>query len=215
MLYVACSGFPLPMSQYWGLFPSVEISDTRLGIPGGGTVRRMLREAPDGFAFTAIASKEFGESGFRRSDENKALIEAFSEFTERLGAKAIVFEAPEEFLPTKGSKTALKSFLAWLPDTLPRIVLDLPGWSAAEITKAVGKIPVTVAYDPLNEEAPPAADFVYMRLPGPAGFRSRYDDESIEAIQAHCAGIEAKEAFCVFRNIDMQANCTALLDKRK
>lgn len=210
MLFVACSGFPVPVSRYWGLFESVEISDTELGIPGAGTVRRWLRESPKGFAFTALAPKELGESGFRRTKENMALVEAFGEFSETLGARAIVFQAPEEFLPTKASKTAVKNFLSWLPDGLPRIVLDMPGWTPAEVVKVIGKRNAVTAYDPLLDEAPPKNEFVYARLPGPAGHRSRYDDDAMTAIGEHCATIEAELAFCVFRNIDMQANGSTL-----
>lgn len=125
MLFVACSGFPVPVSRYWGLFQAVEISDTELGIPGAGTVRRWLRESPKGFAFTALAPKEIGESGFRRTNENKELIEAIGEFAETLGAQAIVFQAPEEFDCTKGNKTAVKSFLSWLPDGLPLSLIHI------------------------------------------------------------------------------------------
>ena len=214
MLFVACSGFPVPVSRYWRLFKSVEISDTELGIPGAGTVRRWLRESPDGFAFTALAPKEIGESGFRRTKENMALIDAFGEFADTLGAEAIVFQAPEEFGPTAGSKTALKSFLGWLPDELPRLVIDLPGWKTSEIEKAIGDKNAVAAYDPLLDDQPKRRDFVYACLPGPAGHRSRYDEESVDKIHEHCMELEdADLAFCVFRNIDMQANGSALREK--
>ena len=52
MAVVACSGFPVPVSRYFREFEGVEISETELGIPGAGTVRRWLREAPEGFVFT-------------------------------------------------------------------------------------------------------------------------------------------------------------------
>lgn len=213
MLFVACSGFPVPVSRYWGLFNSVEISDTELGIPGAGTVRRWLRESPEGFAFTALAPKEIGESGFSRSKENMSLIVAFAELAETLGARAIVFQAPGDFAPTRATKTAIKSFLGWLPEGLPAVVLDLPGWKTSEVEKVVDKLGAAVAYDPLLDEAPTNKELVYARLPGPAGHRSRYDEDSVERIHAHCEAIDAKLAFCVFRNIDMQANGSALREK--
>ncbi|MEM1417067.1 MAG: DUF72 domain-containing protein [Myxococcota bacterium] len=211
MLFVACSGFPVPVSRYWGLFPAVEISDTELGIPGAGTVRRWLRESPDGFAFTALAPKALGESGFRRTKENAALVEEFAEFSKTLGAQAIVLQAPPEFEASKATKTALKSFLGWLPDTLPRVVLDLPSWGTEDAEAVAEGRPVSLAYDPLIWDAPVTSDMVYVRLPGPAGHRSRYDDDAIENIATHLEGIEAKTVFCVFRNIDMQANAASLL----
>ncbi|MEM9070545.1 MAG: DUF72 domain-containing protein [Myxococcota bacterium] len=211
MLYVACSGFPLPVSRYWSLFPAVEISDTHLAIPGAGTIRRWLRESPDGFAFTALAPKEVGESGFKKTKDNQAKIEAFGDFAEKLGAHAIVFQAPEEFKPSKATKTAIKAFVGWLPDGLPRVILDLPAWKPKDVVAACGKRPVIAAYDPLLEDAPDNDDFHYMRLPGPAGHRSRYDEDAVDAITEHCRKIE--RGFCVFRNIDMQANGTSVQQK--
>ena len=214
MLYVACSGFPLPVSRYWSLFGSVEISDTELGIPGAGTVRRWLRESPDGFAFTALAPKAISESGFRKTKENAALIEEFAKFAETLKAHAVVFRADDTFKATKATKTAIKAFVGWLPDDLPQVVIDLPAWKPKDVQAACGKKPVVVAYDPLLEQAPPAVvDFAYMRMPGPAGHRSRYDEESVDKIVEHCQAIEAEKAFCVFRNIDMQANATSVREK--
>ena len=215
MWFVACSGFPLPVSRYWGLFEAVEISETGLGIPGAGTVRRWLRESPKKFAFTAIAPNSLGESGFRKTKENKAVVEEFAAFADTLGARAVVFEGPETFKPTKQTKTALKSFISWLPKTLPPVVVDLPNWKPVDVAAACGKVPVIAAYDPLNDKPPPAADITYLRLPGPAGHRSRYDDESVDQIAEHCKGLDPELAFCVFRNIDMQANATALRQKLK
>ncbi len=217
MLYVACSGFPVPVSRYWSLFPAVEISDTELGIPGTGTIRRWLRESPDGFAFTALAPKELGESGFRKTKENKALITAFVDFCGNLGAQALVFQAPPEFKHGKASKAAVKAFLNWLPKDLPHLVMDLPSWKPADVASACGKRTVSAAYDPLLDEPPPETPFVYARLPGPAGHRSRYDEESVDEISAHCQTLQEKAelAFCIFRNIDMQANASGVLAKLK
>lgn len=219
MLYVACSGFPVPVSRYWSLFPAVEISDTELGIPGSGTVRRWLREAPEGFAFTALAPKEIAASGFAKTKENKALVEAFGDFAETLGARAVVFQAPEDFKATKATKAAVKAFVTWLPKQLggadgPRIILDFPGWKPSEVTAAGGKR-VIAAYDPLQDEPPKDAGFAYLRLPGPAGHRSRYDEETVDKIVAVCQRVkdDVETAFCVFRNIDMQANGSVVLAK--
>lgn len=216
MLYVACSGFPVPVSRYWSLFPAVEISDTELGIPGSGTVRRWLRESPEGYAFTALAPQELGVSGFAKTKENKAVLEAFAEFAETLGARAVVFQAPEEIKPTKAAKTALKAFVSWLPGKLgaadgPRVVFDLPSWKPAEIVAAGGK-KVIAAYDPLQDEPPKDKAFAYLRLPGPAGHRSRYDEDAVEKIITVCERVKADvdEVFVVFRNIDMLANGTAV-----
>ena len=72
-----------------------------------------------------------------------------------------------------------------------------------------GKKNVIPAYDPLQDDAPPAkADLAYVRLPGPAGFRSRYDEGSLERVVEHVKASTAKSTVCVFHNIDMHANAS-------
>lgn len=214
MIFVACSGFPLPMSRYWGLFGAVEIADTELGIPGSGTVRRWVRESHDGYGFTALAPAAIAASGFRRTNENKELVKAMGEIAGTLNAHAVVFRAEADFKPTKATKAALKTFVGWAASSVPAIVLDLPGWKADQVAAAVGKKKkLAIAYDPLNEKPVKGGDLAYLRLPGPAGKRSRYDVASVDAIAEHVAALAHDTVFCVFRNIDMQANATSLLKK--
>lgn len=213
MLFIACSGFPVPVSRYFREFGAVEISDTELAIPGAGTVRRWIRESPDGFAFTVLAPKSVAESGFAKSKENKDACVAISDLANQLGAQAVVFTAEADFKPTKATKAALKAFIGQLPAKMPKAVFDLAGWKPAQILELAGKKKIVVAYDPLTDDSPPAGDMVYARLPGPAGHRSRYDEASIDTLAEHCAAIEAETAFCVFCNIDMQTNVQALKKK--
>ena len=86
MVFVACSGFPVPVSRYWNDFLAVELSDTELGIPGAGTVRRWLRESPEGFQFTVRAPKVIAESGFEKNTENKQLMRELTELITTLNA---------------------------------------------------------------------------------------------------------------------------------
>jgi uncharacterized protein YecE (DUF72 family) len=215
MVFVACSGFPVPVSRYFGEFGAVEISDTELGMPGEGTVRRWLREAPKGFAFSLLAPKAVGESGFERSLETREAVENVGRLALRVQARAVVFAAPEAFRSAPSPRAALAAFVDWLPDNYPPVVLDLPGWKPEHVLAACGRRPVVVAYDPLSD-APPSrgTDLAYLRLPGPAGYRSRYDDDAVVEIARHCreAAEGSKTTMCVFRNIDMHANATRLME---
>ncbi len=51
----------------------------------------------------------------------------------------------------------------------------------------------------------------YVRLPGPAGHRSRYDDDAITQVAEHCRSLTAETVVCVFRNIDAFANAQQLV----
>ena len=90
------------------------------------------------------------------------------------------------------------------------IVLDLPAWRPDQIEGLDCGRTIYAAYDPLKDDAPTHDALSYVRLPGPAGHRSRYDEASIERIAEHLEKRKTKLAFCVFRNIDMHANALQL-----
>ena len=206
---VGCSGFPIPVSRYWGLFQLVEISDTEIAIPGRGTTRRFLRESPEGFTFTALAPKAVWESGFKKTEENETLLKDFADFSELLSLKRIVFAADASFGCTKEHKSALSAFLTWMPQSLPPVVFDFPEWSAKDILSISDKHEIIAAYNPLKDKAP-GGDIAYMRLPGPAGKRSRYDDASVEKVADHIKSLKTDDSYCIFYNIDMQTNASAV-----
>ena len=210
MIFAACSGFPGPVSRYWEDFKAVEITDTELGIPGAGTLRRWRREAPEGFVFTLLAPQEIAASGFRRTKENRQLLEAIAEVAQQLDAHAVVFSAPDSLRPSRGLRALLKTFVGTLPDGFPACVLDLPGFKPSQIKSALGDRSAVIAYDPLSESAHSDGRIAYLRLPGPAGRRSRYDDDALKAIAQHAKALEADDVFVVFRNIDMLVNGQAL-----
>lgn len=95
MFVVACSGFPIAVSRYLNEFMAVEISDTEIGIPGTGTVRRWLRESPDGFVFTALAPAEIGSSGFAAGGETDLALKNILSFCKKLETLALVFRVPD------------------------------------------------------------------------------------------------------------------------
>jgi uncharacterized protein YecE (DUF72 family) len=205
-IYVACSGFPVPVSRYFTEFSAVEISDTEIGIPGAGTTRRWLREAPSEAAFTVLAGKQLAESGFVADDKNLEILKDVGEFAKTLDAKALVICGGVEFGPTRPNRANLRKFFEALPEGLPRVVVDMPGWPLATVEATIKDKQLTIAYDPLEEEPHHVGEFAYVRLMGPSGYRSRYDDEAMDKIAAYCNACKAKEVFCVFRNSDRFVN---------
>jgi uncharacterized protein YecE (DUF72 family) len=210
MHVVACSGFPVPVSRYWREFEGVEISETELGIPGAGTVRRWQREAPEGFMFSLLAPKEIIGGGFEINDATGKLVKDVGALCKEMKAQAVVFAAPPEFAANRANKAAVKKFVESLPARYPKAVLSLPTWKLADVNSAIDdKKGVIAAYDPLQEDKGTGkVDLAYLRLPGPAGHRSRYDEGSLERIVAHLKASKAKLTMCVFHNIDMHANAT-------
>jgi uncharacterized protein YecE (DUF72 family) len=211
MRFVACSGFPVPVSRYFQEFSAVEIAESELGIPGDGTVRRWIREAPKGYGFSMLAPKTFADANFVPSPELEALGVQLFALAVKLKAKALVFPVPETIKHTKPNKALLQAFVRSLPPKGPAVVLDIPSWKPDQVASIDAR--VVAAYDPLKEAAPEPNGVAYLRLPGPAGHRSRYDEASMDKIAEHCAGIAAETVFCVFRNIDMQANAQQLVKR--
>ncbi len=209
MARVACSGFPLPVSRYFQEMRAVEIAETELAIPGAGTVRRWLREAPEGFVFSVLAPKEIALSGFAATKENAAALAGILELAKTVGAKAVVIAAPPELAASRPHRAAIRAFCEGVGKRgrRPAIVLDLPAWSVEEAGVTVKGLGVEIAYNPLAAgPTPTVLDLAYMRLPGPAGHRSRYEETALDRVAAHCRAVKAKDSFCVFCNIDMFAN---------
>jgi uncharacterized protein YecE (DUF72 family) len=217
MFLVACSGFPVPVSRYWDAFPAVEISDTEIAMPGRGSVRRWTRESPDGFVFSVMAPKIVGEASFKKNAEADDALSAVMGLCDQLKARAIIFNAPPTFKPTKGNRAALKRLVAQAPRKGgPVMVFDLPAWKPAQVVDAAESDAIVAAYDPLQHEPAESGPLRYMRLPGPAGHRSRYDEPSIDQVADHIKGltdIHERDTFCVFCNIDMETNATQLLER--
>jgi uncharacterized protein YecE (DUF72 family) len=211
MRIVACSGFPVPVSRYWGELPGVEIAESENAPPGAGTVRRWLREAPPGFAFSLLAPKAIAASGFTQKGRATPQLAETAEVAKVLGAHALVFVAPPEWLPSRAAKAAVKAFAEALPRGLPPCVFDLQGWNAEETAATVGPAGALAAYNPLRGPLPPKQDLLYVRLPGPAGHRSRYEEASLEQVATAVRAVQAERTFVVLANIDMLTNAKTLV----
>ncbi len=212
MLFVACSGFPIAVSRYLAEYRAVEISDSEIGIPGTGTLRRWQREAPEGFVFTALAPAVIGASGFAESGESDQALKAILSFCKKLGAIAVVFRVPEEVPWSRGVATRAKKLLSGVRSAKTAPVLDAPHWTASQVEKICEGAGAVAARDPLTLPSAPSGELAYLTLPGPAGYRSRYDEESLAQVADVCRRSTAKTTMCVFRNIDMDANGRTLLE---
>ena len=212
MFVVACSGFPIAVSRYLNEFMAVEISDTEIGIPGTGTIRRWQRESPDGFVFTVLAPAEIGASGFEEGGATDQALKNILSFCKKLDALALVFRVPDDVTFKRPVAERAKKLLGGLPKGAPRAVLDAPHWRKSQVDKiceASGAVPARRALE--LAEAPSGGSMAYLTMPGPAGHRSRYDEETVEEIAAICKRSTAATTICVFRNIDMEANAKGLI----
>lgn len=209
---IACSGFPIAVSRYLAEFMAVEVADTELGIPGMGTLRRWQRESPDDFVFTVLAPSCIGESGFAETREAQKAFADIRLFATRLGARAVVFRVPPQVALTRPLAQRVKRMLAGESGAGPQAILDAPHWKPEALSKLCESAGAIAAQDPLVAGAPPSGSLAYLTLPGPAGHRSRYDDEALETIAKLCRASTAAETIVVFRNIDMESNAKTLTE---
>jgi uncharacterized protein YecE (DUF72 family) len=213
MISIACSGFPVPVSRYFQEFKAVEVSDTELGIPGMGTRRRWLREALPGFVFTVLAPKQIAAASFVLDTGTKQAVQAVAGFAKQLKSRAVVFAASDTFAASRKSRMQLRAFAEYVAEHVTAPVLDLPGWSRKELDAALGSLQVPVAFDPLIEQPEGAEALAYLRLPGPAGYRSRYDAAALDRVVAYCRQARFKHTFVAFRNIDRFENAKYVMTK--
>jgi uncharacterized protein YecE (DUF72 family) len=213
MISIACSGFPVPVSRYFQEFLAVEVSDTELGIPGGGTRRRWLREAPSGFVFTVLAPKQIAAAGFVLDAGTKQAVDAVGGFAKLLKSRAVVFTASDDFTATRKTKKPLLEFAQYVAEHVTAPVLDLPGWSRKELETVLGSLPIAIAFDPLNEQPKGQGALAYLRLTGPSGYRSRYDANALDRVVTYCKEATVKHTFVAFRNIDRFENARYVMTK--
>ena len=212
MLHIGCSGFPVPATRYLREYMLTEIADTFLGVPGPALVRRWRREAPTGFVFTALAPKEMGGDGFKPGPEADAAWEAFLPVARELDAKVIAFTTAPELVSSKTLRAQVRAFFERLPlNKLPPLVWEPPPtWELKESEATVKDLGVLVARDPLRHPPFGKVPRGYYRLPGPAGYKSRYEDPALDAVADVIRNTQSAETFVLFANVDMYADSQRL-----
>lgn len=215
MLFVGCSGFALPVSRYWGSFSAIEIVETELGPPGEGTLKRWVREAPKGYGFSMLAPRSWAAGGFVYSEATTASLLELATVNKTVQAKALVLVVPADFKPNRANKSALKTFLPQVTAApgLPPLVLDAVEWEHNTLCDLAADSGTIVAKDPLRDKptknkAKPGLS--YLRMPGPSGPRSRYDDAALEAVAAYVRENPSDTTFCTFANADSAVNAKKL-----
>jgi uncharacterized protein YecE (DUF72 family) len=211
MLRVGCSGFPVPATRYFREFVSGEVADTFVGVPGPVMVRRWKREAGPDYVFTALAPRDLTAELFKPTNAARAQWESCLSVYRDLGVAAVVVTSPADVPSSKATRAAaggvLESLrkkglvLAWEPPT---------SWElrdAEAIAKSAGAL---VVRDPTRHPPFAKVPLAYYRLPGPAGFKSRYEDPGIDAAAKTIRETRADTTLAIFANVDMYADAKRL-----
>lgn len=212
MTLIGCSGFPVPATRYLKEFLLAEVADTYLGVPGPAIVRRWRREAPQGFVFTALAPREVSADNFKPGAAADAAWEAFLPIARDLDARAVVVLSAPEMTSSKANRAAVHAFFERvLPGAVAPLVWEPPPtWDLKESEATVKELGVLVARDPQRHPAFGKVPRAYYRLPGPAGYKSRYEDPALAALSEVIARTQAADSLAVFANVDMYADAKRL-----
>jgi uncharacterized protein YecE (DUF72 family) len=212
MTFIGCSGFAVPASKYLKEFQMVEIAETTLGVPGPALVRRWIREAPPGFIFHAVAPKDWVLDGFEPSPTAPGLWDTFLPVARELRAENIVLLSPPESPWSKKSKSLATHALESACKIADRpIVWEPPaGWPLKESEAIAKPLGIVVARDPTQHPPFQKRALAYYRLCGPAGYKSRYEDASIEAAAKTLKETNAEQTYVIFANVDMYSDAKRL-----
>jgi uncharacterized protein YecE (DUF72 family) len=212
MTVIGCSGFSVPATKYLREFAMVEVSDTAIGVPGPAWVRRLRREAPEGFVFTALAPKDLTAAAFEPTAQSEGAWATFVPVARELDALAVVVTSPPEVAYSKKAHASARSmFEKLLEHGSTTLVWEPPSpWSLKHAEAVVKDLAVVIARDPLRHPPVQRGALAYYRMPGPAGHKSRYEDPSLEAAAQCLRETRAETVLCVLSNVDMYSDAKRL-----
>ncbi|MBD3379565.1 MAG: DUF72 domain-containing protein [Candidatus Omnitrophica bacterium] len=207
-LKIGCSGFPAGKEEYFNKFRIVELQDTFIELPGPAAAEKLRAEAPDDFEFTMkawqVITHEAGFSGYDRMskpiEENrkpgagsfkpsKTVREAWKrteEVADILGAKVVVFDCPDLFLPRKENFENMEGFFRQIKNKSRRYAWIPPKtWTAEEIKDISSAAGIVHCVDPFDNAAL-AGDIGYFRLRDKEGPGGRHTGLDMKKLRDFC-----------------------------
>lgn len=183
---------------------SIEINSSFYRLPSAKALVQWRDAVPDGFIFAVKASRFI--THMKKLNDPRRTLKPFMSRVKVLGDKLgpILFQLPPHW---HLNLDRLAAFLKALPKGC-RYVMEFrdPSWFDPQVTELLAKHNVAFCIYDLGGVLSPmtvSADFVYVRLHGPAGpYRGWYDDRAlagwVEAIKRWRR--DGREVYCYFDN---------------
>jgi uncharacterized protein YecE (DUF72 family) len=113
---------------------------------------------------------------------------------------------------SKINRGAVRTFFEGLAnERIPPLIWEAPAsWELRDAETTVKDLAVVVARDPLRHPPLSRGTLGCFRLPGPAGFKSRYEDPALEAAAATIRASRCDEMLVALCNVDMYADAKRL-----
>ena len=230
-LRIGCCGFPQPLERYAQTFAVVEVQQTFYQPPLLRTLVKWRACVPDGFEFTLKAwqliTHDATSPTYRRlreklSDQqrreagsfrlNSTVLSAWQrtlECARALGSRAILFQCPARFAPSRENKGNLREFLRQVHSGLVRspgketltFVWEPRGeWNTEEVRELCEELDLIHGIDPFQQQ-PATSGLGYYRLHGKTGYRYQYSDADLRQLLEFAQS----RPFCyvLFNNLSM------------
>lgn len=201
---IGCCGFPVGRDEYYERLAAVELQSTFYEPPESDLVKKWRSEAPEGFEFSVRAwqlithppesptysklktplpaSKEQCYGFFRPTVEVLWAWERTREVAVALGARVVVFQSPQGFVPSAGNKRNMEHFfisierrklvLGWEPG---------PGWEESEVGAICRELNLMHVVDPFKGRAA-SSGLRYYRLYGRKGHKYKYTENDLTTL---------------------------------
>jgi len=226
MIKVGCCGFAEARAKYFKKFDLVEIQQTLYQVPSAKTAAQWRREARAGFEFTMKAwqlitfppasptyeklkhppqSRKLKNYGsFQLTSEVLEAWEQTEEVARALGARVIVFESPESFIPEKTNIDNLTKFFGSIERGAYRMVWEARGrWPEDLVVSLCRDLDLTYSIDPFVRP-PFDGPIRYFKLHGKGGDDDSYTDNELMALRRLLD--KGPEAYVLFNNQNMLAD---------
>jgi uncharacterized protein YecE (DUF72 family) len=212
----------MQLSTYFERFRLVEVQESFYDPPTERTLARWRRRAPEGFIFSMRAWQLITHPptfpGYRRiqrpwdeaachrfgllqtTDQTLWAWDIVRRSAEILKAKAIVFQTPPSFTPTRENKGNFARFFASIERGPLHLVWEPAGvWEDEETEALAGECGLIVAVDPLIRK-PCAGNVFYCRIRDKTRGRGAHTEDDFFLIHERGATSdeEIEEGFCIW-----------------
>jgi uncharacterized protein YecE (DUF72 family) len=221
---IGCCGFRSSRETYFRLLDAVEIQHTFYQPPQPSTLRKWRAEAPEGFEFTLKAwqlithlsssptyrrvkrqlteEEKEGAGSFRPTSAVAAAWELTRECAAALRARAVLFQCPASFQPTRENVANLRKFFRKAQrDRLSFCWEPRGGWPRETVKSLCEELDLWHVVDPFAERTT-TPERCYFRLHGRRGWRYKYEEGELEEL---CSMLpKGTPSYVFFNNVEMR-----------
>lgn len=200
----------MKLSSYFQRFTTVETQETFFDPPGRRTLERWRRQAPADFVFVIRAwqliTHPFDSPGYKRiqrpleekdprgfgffrpGEQTQWAWSVVEEAQEILEARAVLFQTPAAFTPTREHRENLARFFGSITKRDYHLVWEPEGmWEEEEVEALCGDLGLVRAVDPLLNASSHEEAF-YFRLPTKTRGRGTYSQDDFYRIFCEAEG---------------------------